>query len=138
MATKETINTRSDHTAHDETIAPQLAELELTGKPDGPAAAAMVAAGIGIFALGFLTTMAEISEGFKEFLAGFDFVDGVGPLAGKTTLAVVVWAAAWGILAVIWHDKDTDLRRMFAIGLVLGLLGALGTFPTFFQAFASE
>jgi hypothetical protein len=27
---------------------------------------------------------------------------------------------------------------MFALGLILGVLGAIGTFPTFFEAFASE
>jgi hypothetical protein len=138
MTSKETAAPRTRDTRHDATVVPQLAELGLADKPDGPAAAAMLAAGIGIFALGFLTTMAEISEGFKQWLEGFDFVDGVGPLAGKTTLAVIVWAVAWVILGVIWRGKDSDLRRIFAIGLVLGLFGAIGTFPTFFEAFASE
>jgi hypothetical protein len=138
MASEETLTPQTHEPRQDETVAPQLAELGLADKPDGPAAAAMVAAGIGVFALGLFTTFAEISEGFKQWLEGFDFVDGVGPLAGKTTLAVIVWAAAWAILAVIWRGKDSDLRRMFAIGLVLGLLGAIGTFPTFFEAFAAE
>ena len=135
MATE---HARTDHTRHDEAIAPQLAELGLADKPDGPGAAAMLAAGIGIFALGLFTTLAEISEGFKEFLAGFDFVDGVGPLAGKTILAVVVWAVAWAILGVIWRGRDVNLRPTFTIGLVLGILGAIGTFPPFFQALAGE
>jgi fluoride ion exporter CrcB/FEX len=137
MATNETTR-RGVHTVHDETVAPQLAELQLADKPDGPAAAAMVAAGIGIFALGLLTTLAEAFAGFKEFLERFDFVGGVGPLAGKTTLAVLVWAVVWAILAMIWRGKDSSLRWMFALGLTLGVLGAIGTFPTFFEAFASE
>jgi hypothetical protein len=95
----------------------------------------MVAAGIGVFALGLLTTLAAASEGFNEFLRGFDFGVGVGPLAGKTTLTVIVWAVAWGILAAAWRGKDSNLRRMFGIGLALGILGAIGTFPPFFEAF---
>lgn len=137
MATNET-TARGAHTVHDEAIAPQLAELQLADKPDGPAAAAMIAAGIGIFALGLFTTLAEAFAGFKEFLERFDFFGGVGPLAGKAILAVVVWAVTWLILAMIWRRKDSNLRWVFALGLILGVLGAIGTFPTFFAAFASE
>lgn len=137
MATGDTIR-RRPHTLHDEEVAPELAELRLADRADGPAAAAMVAAGIGVFALGLFTTLAEIFEGFKSFLERFDVVDGVGPLAGKTTLAVLVWALAWAVLAVVWRGKDSNLRRMFTIGLVLGILGAIGTFPPFFEAFAPE
>ena len=126
------------HTRHDEQVAPELAGLHLADKPDGPAGAAMVAAGAGIFALGLFTTLAEASAAFKSFLERFDVVDGVGPLAGKTTLAVLVWAVVWAVLAVVWRGRDTHLRRMFGVGLVLGILGAVGTFPPFFEAFAAE
>lgn len=135
MATKHTASSRSEHALHDEAVAPQLAELQLADRVDGPAAAAMVAAGVGIFALGFFTTMAAAFEGFSDFLGGFDFIDGVGPLAGKSILAVLVWAVAWVVLGVMWRGKDSDLRRMFTIGLVLGILGAIGTFPPFFELF---
>ena len=49
----------STHTDHDVDVAPELAALELADKPDGPGAAAMLAAGIGIFMLGFFTTTAS-------------------------------------------------------------------------------
>lgn len=137
MGTPQTIPDQP-HTRHDEQIAPVLAELHLADRPDGPAAAAMVAAGTGIFALGVFTTLAEASAAFKGFLERFDVVDGVGPLAGKTTLAVLVWAVVWGLLAIVWRRQDTNLRRMFAIGLTLGVLGFIGTFPPFFEAFAAE
>lgn len=54
--------------------------------PDGPLAAALLAAGIGAFALGLFTTLAEASVGFRERLI---LNAGVGPLSGKT-----VWATA--------------------------------------------
>ncbi|MEE9184283.1 MAG: hypothetical protein V3U39_07360 [Acidimicrobiia bacterium] len=121
---------------YQETIdAPELASLNLADKPDGPAAAAMVAAGIGIFMLGLLTTLAVPWADLKDFLADFQAGRGVGPLAGKTVLAVVVWAVSWGILHFRWRDKDVDLKKMFSIGAFLGILGAVGTFPPFFERF---
>jgi hypothetical protein len=119
----------------DAEIAPELAGLDLPDLPDGPAAAAMVAAGVGIFVLGLLTTFAVFWTGLKDFLADFQGSRGVGPLAGKTTLAVAIWLVSWVVLHLAWRNKDVDLRRMFYIGMALGLLGALGTFPPFFEAF---
>ena len=121
---------------YQETIdAPELASLNLADKPDGPAAAAMVAAGIGIFMLGLLATLAVPWTDLKDFLADFQAGQGVGPLAGKTVLAVVVWALSWGVLHFRWRDKDVDLKKMFSIGVFLGILGAVGTFPPFFERF---
>ncbi len=31
--------------------------------------------------------------------------------------------------------KDIDIKKVFTVGLILGLLGAIGTFPPFFEAF---
>jgi fluoride ion exporter CrcB/FEX len=123
----------TEHHGMDE--AQELAGLNLADKPDGPAAAAMVAAGIGIFVLGLLTTLAVPWTDLKGFLADFQLRQGVGPLAGKTTLAVIAFVVSWGALHYSWREKDLDLKKMFYIGLVLGLLGALGTFPPFFERF---
>jgi hypothetical protein len=120
---------------HDIDAAPELAALDLEDKPDGPAAAAMVAAGVGIFVLGLLTTLAVPWAGLKGFLADFQLRQGVGPLAGKTTLAVLAWAASWGVLHYRWRERDVDLRRFYKIGFILGVLGAIGTFPPFFERF---
>lgn len=122
-------------THHDEERAPELAEMHLPDKADGPAAAAMVAAGVGIFALGLLTVLSEVSEPIHTFLEKMEFGRGVGPLAGKTILAVVIWGLSWAVLAGLWRAKDVSLRSAFAIGLVLGILGAVGTFPPFFLSF---
>lgn len=130
------MTTTGPHTARDVEVAPQLEEFGLKDIPDGPGAAAMVAAGGGIFVLGFLTTINEMSEGMHTFLATFEFGQGVGPLAGKTTLAVVAWLIAWGVLGAMWRDKDVDLGRMFTIGLSLGVAGAVLTFPPVFTLFA--
>jgi hypothetical protein len=110
-------------------------EIEYEDKPEGPISAAIIAAGIGALALGILTTLAEASESIKEFL---EFNSAVGPLSGKTILAVVVWLASWGILHAAIRAKPYETRRAVAIASVLIALGVLGTFPTFFQLFAAE
>lgn len=109
--------------------------VEFPDKPEGPVAAAILAAGIGCLALGVFTTLAEVSTGLKDWLT---FNDDVGPLAGKTTMAVVVWLIAWVVLHVMYREKPFETRRALAIALVLVALGVLGTFPVFFEAFASE
>lgn len=121
---------------HDDVgVAPELGPLNLADKPDGPGAAAMIAAGIGVFILGFFTTAAVISGGIKSFLAWWEWGQGVGPLAGKSTLAILAWLISWLILDLLWRKKDVDLKTAFYIGLGLGVLGAIGTFPTFFELF---
>ena len=104
-------------------------------KPDGPLAAVLLAAGIGSFALGLITTLAEASTGFRERL----ILDaGVGPLSGKTVWATVIFVIAWVVLHVMWRERDRMLRTATMAFVVLTLLGLLGTFPIFFQAFAPE
>ena len=104
-------------------------------KPDGPLAAVLLAAGIGSFALGLVTTLAEASMEFRERL----ILDaGVGPLSGKTVWATVIFVIAWVVLHVMWRDRDRMLRSATTAFIVLTLLGLLGTFPIFFQAFAPE
>ncbi len=123
---------------HDDTsVAPELGPLNLADKPDGPGAAAMIAAGVGIFVLGLLTTLAVISAGVKSFLLWWEWGQGVGPLAGKSTLAVLAWIVVWFILDRMWRKKDVELKSAFYIGLTLGILGAIGTFPPFFELFHS-
>jgi hypothetical protein len=111
------------------------AQAEGVDRPTGPAAAAMLAAGIGSLTLGIVTTLAEASTGFHDWL---EWDKDVGPLSGKTIIAVIVFFAAWAVLGVLWRKRDVPLRTVSLVTLVLVALGLLGTFPTFFQAFAPE
>lgn len=125
-------------THSDDERVPELAELDLPARTDGPAAAAMLAAGIGIFVLGLLIVLSEVSVPIHDFLEWWDFGQGVGPLAGKTTVAVIVWAVSWAILAAAFRGKDVNLKAWFTVSLILGLLGAVGSFPPVFLSFAGE
>jgi hypothetical protein len=123
-------------TTHDIEVAPELEGLDLPDRPDGPGSAAVIAAGIGIFVLGLFTLLSELSEGIHVFLEDLDFGQGVGPLAGKTILATAAFFVSWAILGSIWRHKDTDIKRAFWVGLALGIIGAILTFPPVFTAFA--
>jgi hypothetical protein len=112
-----------------------LRDVEFADKPEGPIAAAIIAGGVGAAALGVFTTLAEASADIKEWL---DWNADVGPLSGKTIMAVIVWLVAWAVLHVVYRGKPYETRRAFTIAVVLIGLGVLGTFPTFFQAFAAE
>jgi hypothetical protein len=101
---------------------------------DGLTAAALLAAGFGAFVLGFLTTINEASTGVHDFL---QFTDEVGPLAGKTILAAIAYFGSLLVFALVWRGRQLALKPVLIVAGALLLLGFLGTFPIFFQAFAS-
>jgi hypothetical protein len=109
--------------------------LDAVDRPTGPIAAALLATGIGAFTLGLLTTLSEANEDVHDFL---EFSDDVGPLSGKTILAVGAYFASWAILHLLWRRQNRALRPILIVAIVLVVLGVIGTFPTFFQAFAPE
>jgi uncharacterized membrane protein len=93
----------------------------------------MVAAGAGTFVLGLFTLLNELSTGVNKLLNAFD-TGGVGPLSGKSILASIAFIVVLGALWALWRDKDVDLKKMFWIGIGLGVVGALLTFPPIFAA----
>ena len=118
--------------------APEVDALHLDERPDGPGAAAMLAAGIGIFVTGLFTVLSEASVPIHDWLESVDFGRGVGPLAGKTILGTLSFFASWIVLGMAWRTKDLDLRRWFWIAVALGVVGAALMLPPVFQAFATE
>jgi hypothetical protein len=102
-------------------------------KPSGPAAAVVLASGIGTVVLGLLATLNEASSGTSDFLR---FADDVGPLSGKTIISTAAFFVAWAVLGFIWRGREVAWRPVLIGTVVLLALGFLGTFPTFFEAFA--
>jgi hypothetical protein len=125
MAPKDTIRTAGE----------PAQEITFTDKPEGPISAAIIGAGVGAAALGLLTTLAEASTTIHDWL---QFSDPVGPLSGKTIMAVIVWLLAWVALHLGLRNKPYETGRALTICLILLGLGILGTVPTFFQALAAE
>jgi hypothetical protein len=99
---------------------------------NGAAAAAVLAAGIGSFILGVLTTLKASSQAIRNFLS---FYVPTGPLSGQTTVAVAVWLVAWVVFHLLWKGHEVNFKKIFIIALILIVLGMIGTFPPLFEAF---
>lgn len=104
-------------------------------RPDGPAAAVMISAGIGALVLAILVVIAEAKESFKNSLA---YSDRVGPLSGKTIWAVVAFAVSWLVLSVVLRRREVDLGKAAVLASVLLALALVGTFSPFFELFKPE
>jgi hypothetical protein len=102
---------------------------------NGPAFAAVIAAAIGSLVLGVFTTLAEASANVKDWLV---LREPVGPLSGKTTMSVAAWVVSWVVFGVLWRNREVDSRAVIIASAVLIGLGLLGTFPAFFEEFATE
>ena len=72
---------------------------------NGPAAAAILAAGIGSFAFGLAVCLSQAVKAVANF---FTFSVAVGPLAGKTTSSIVVWLVSWIILGLMWKNRQVS------------------------------
>lgn len=101
----------------------------------GEAAAAFLAGGIGCFVLGLLVTLTEMPAlvGLKNAL---NWMNPVGPLSGKTGVAVIAWLLAWAVSHYIMRAKEVNLKTYVIVAGVLTALGFLLTFPPFFELFA--
>lgn len=100
---------------------------------NGPAAAAVMAAGVGAAVLGAIVTAEGISASLSKALI---LVQPVGPLSGKTTVAVVGWLLAWAFLHWRWRDREVDFRGITWATCALVALGVLLTFPPGFDGVA--
>ncbi len=105
---------------------------EETTIPNGPAAAAILAAGIGSLALGLIVVLSEASGTLLQALNLYNLV---GPLSGKSSVAIVVWLVSWAALHVSWKERQVDFDKVTRFALILVGLGLLGTFPPFFDLF---
>jgi hypothetical protein len=93
---------------------------------NGPGAAAVLAAGIGCFALAVLAVLGDKSAVVRS---GLIFYKPIGPLSGVTTGAIVVWLFTWAILEWRWRKKTVAAGRINALALVLLVLSLMLTFP---------
>jgi hypothetical protein len=97
-------------------------------RPNGPAAAAHLAAGIGCLTMGLLTWLGAWQAPIDRALALFE---PVGPLSGKSSGAMLAWLLAWAGLHALWRRRSLNFGLVFVLTLVLIVLGFAGTFPPF-------
>ncbi|MEO8395607.1 MAG: hypothetical protein ABI700_21610 [Chloroflexota bacterium] len=95
--------------------------------------ASMIGSGIGALVLGIAIVLAEVNPGIKTFLT---WVSPVGPLSGKTGLAVIAFFVSWGVLHYAFQRRAINLTSAFIVTVVLLVLGLLLTFPPVFGLLA--
>lgn len=107
---------------------------DMNDKVNGPAAAALLAGGIGSAAMGLITLAYEINDK-SAFAKSMTWSKAVGGLSGKSGWAIIVFFVAWAILHYVWKDKETDFARISSIAIALLVVGLLGTFPPVWHLF---
>lgn len=99
-----------------------------TELPNGPGAAAILAAGIGCGAVGVLAFAGDASDSIGKAL---NFHNPTGTLSGVTTLAIIIWLAAWYVLNSLWKTKTVAMVKVNLVSYLLLAVGFLLTFPPF-------
>jgi hypothetical protein len=89
-------------------------------------AAAVLAAGIGSFALGGLACASNKVATVRNNLV---FYKPTGTLSGVTTTAILIWLLAWGVLEWRWRNRTVAVGRISFVALVLLGVSLLLTFP---------
>jgi hypothetical protein len=104
-------------------------------KPNGPAAAALLAGGIGAAVFGLVTLIYELND-TSAFAQSLVWVKPVGGLSGKSSIGIIAFFASWAILHYVWKDKETNFSRISTIAIVLLIIGLIGIFPPVWHLFA--
>lgn len=112
------------------TDLPPRAAVDRGPTMDGATLAAVLAAGVGAFAMGLFVILNEAGLFAAPGLYG-----PAGGVSGRTTFAVVVWLLAWVILHRRWRGREIEPRGTVTATLVLIALGVLGCFPPVWGVF---
>jgi len=105
-------------------------ETKSATDPNGALWAAVLASGIGGFAVGLVVILNEAGIFVAPTLYG-----PAGGVSGRTTIAAVIWLLSWAVLHRRWRNRNVDGQRITGISVVLVLLGLLGTFPPVWAVF---
>ena len=97
-------------------------------RTNGPAGAAILAAGGGCCMLGILACAADVSRSLAKLLT---FYEPTGPLSGVASSSILLWLAAWFILDSRWRARTVAIGKINAAAFALLGLGLLLTFPPF-------
>ncbi len=104
----------------------QAASSNTPARTNGSGAAAILSAGVGVFALAVLAIAADKSPHIARSLI---FYKPTGPLSGVTTAAILIWLFNCAILEWRWRDNTVPAGRINAAALILLGLSFLLTFP---------
>jgi hypothetical protein len=96
--------------------------------PNGPGAAAILAAGIGCAAIGILAFAGDASDTVGRLL---NFYDPTGTLSGVTIVAILIWLVSWFALNRQWRQRPVPMVKVNVSAFALLAVGFLLTFPPF-------
>jgi hypothetical protein len=91
---------------------------------NGAIMAAILSAGIGAFAVGFVVILNEAGIFTAPALYG-----PAGGVSGRTTIAAMIWLVAWFILHARWKSRHVEPRTINLVTLLLIFGGIVLTFP---------
>jgi hypothetical protein len=102
-----------------------LAEGSKTPPSDsGPAAVALISAGIGCFTMMVTHHLSETSKAIETIVWNLgtwipgsktdsDLWGNIGSYSGKETMLLVGWLVSWQILHALWKNKNIKSRTIF-------------------------
>jgi hypothetical protein len=96
--------------------------------PNGPGAAAILAAGIGCSAIGILAFAGDASDAVGRLL---NFYNPTGTLSGVTIVAIIIWLVSWFALNRLWRKQTVPMTTVNVAAFALLAVGFLLTFPPF-------
>lgn len=99
---------------------------ELGSLPNGPGAAAILAAGVGSLALGISSLAADAIPAVQR---AFIVWPPTGPLSGVALTAIAVWLLAWYGLSKRWRSRDVNVVWVNAASFAMLAAALLLTFP---------
>ena len=117
--------------------APELSESRAApaaAAPNGAAAAALLACGIGCAFFGLVVLLNDASPWLRDRLT---FSQAVGPLSGKTIVGMGGWLVVWYGLHRHFRSRDVAMASFVRATRILVAVGFLLTFPPFYLLFAA-
>ena len=100
--------------------------------PNGPAAAAIVAAGAGCCTMGVFYVAGNASPLFNRL---FSIYKPSGALSGVSIGAMLVWLVSWILLDRRWRKQEVPMGQIALWSSLLLLSGLLLTFPPIARLF---
>jgi hypothetical protein len=113
----------------------QVRETEQVDVLDREVGAAFIASGFGAFILGLMIVLTEMPSG-AGLKSALTWLNGVGPLSGKTGIAVIAFVLSWIGVRYAFKSRAISLKISFIITVVLLVLGLVLSFPPVFEIFA--
>ena len=107
-------------------------ETQQSRLPNGPAAAAMLAVGIGVCMFGVVVLL---SEARPDLAGALNLIDSVGPLSGKVMVAIAIWLVSWANLHKVWARSLVGFGKISWLAFAMIIAGFALTFPPIFRLF---